>query len=260
LYEAFLSYLLNCNSQRDRVVNDQYDLDAIISLNYDTVIENALGAFEGAHVYYGDEILGQLSESDVDTMWKEKVLLRLSQSCLRTTLPLLKLHGSVNWSCRDPDRGASNAGTRGKEDYLFEEVRQLWDPHSDDSKNKDSGWFDDVPLVPPTWKKQSSEISIFACMVEYAIRHLSRAAKIVVIGYSMPESDAHFRYMLAKSLCTPEFPNIEVWDVRPSNEFQTRLERMFGSHNLRENRVVYSDGGLRGFVDSRAHESSVRIA
>jgi hypothetical protein len=249
LYEAFLSYLLHNNNEEKREVKDQYDLDTIISLNYDLVIEDVIQCFEGAGVYYGDGVLRNKSVEMAD-IWKERVFLELPRENLRVAIPLLKLHGSVNWYC-DLDNNST--------ERVFREVTRLLDPAALQDSNAYAEFFKNIPLIPPTWNKQASEITIFASMVEQAIHHLRRAAKIVVIGYSMPESDVHFRYMLAKGLCTPESPKIEVWDVRPRHEMQGCLKRMFGSQNLDKKRVVYESTGLRGFVESHSHDESLRM-
>jgi len=252
LYEAFLSYILHCNSQDDRQISNQYDLDAIITLNYDLVIETALGSFLGAKAYYGDDILSHGAK--LGKAWEGCVYTEIEPKNMKKVVPMLKLHGSVHWYC-EPASGVQAA--HGSREYKknFKEVTKLWDPREDDRNVS----FENVPLVPPTWRKQTSELSIFAAMVKQAIHHLRRAAKIVIIGYSMPESDAHFRYLLAKSLCTPEFPKIEVWDIRSEEDMKGRLERLFGKQNLERNRIIHSNNGFRGFVKSHLYKGSATI-
>lgn len=250
IYESFVSQLIHNNSQENREIQDQYDLDAIISLNYDLVIEEALASFEGAGVYYGDSVLS--NKVMISDTWGKSILSAIDTSKPNPIIvPLLKLHGSVNWYSDSRTKPRQKSRHRIS---TFSDVTEVWNPRRELKKG-----FQGVPLVPPTWNKQATEITVFASMIEQAIRHLRRAARIVVIGYSMPEADAHFRYLLAKGLCTPQFPEIEIWDVRAPEQMQERIERMFGRHNVHKNRIMYADTGLRGFVESQEYDTLLSI-
>lgn len=119
---------------------------------------------------------------------------------------LLKLHGSMNWTaCSNctPKIAAFHL-----EDYykqypndpflaqqrlpIATRVRLSQFSHCNDPKGSDG-----TPLlVPPTWSKGEHHQRI-AQVWRHAARQLSDVRNIVVIGYSMPETDHFFRYLYA---------------------------------------------------------------
>lgn len=90
-------------------------------------------------------------------------------------LPIFKLHGSVNWA-RPPD-GELN----------------VYGSYSDVLATDQS-----VTLIPPTWRKAFQ--GPLSEVWDAAIRALSKATRIVIIGFSVPLTDIHFRYLLAAGL------------------------------------------------------------
>jgi hypothetical protein len=92
-------------------------------------------------------------------------------------VPLLKLHGSVNWGHRKD----------------AEQKLVAYPSYSDCVEH------DEVPLlVPPTWRK--SFTSQLSAVWSSALDALRTATRLVVIGFSMPPADQHFRYLLAAGL------------------------------------------------------------
>jgi hypothetical protein len=53
-------------------------------------------------------------------------------------------------------------------------------------------------LIPPTWKKDFSRQ--FADVWDQAIAALQQATRVITIGFSMPETDVHFKYLLSAGL------------------------------------------------------------
>jgi hypothetical protein len=53
-------------------------------------------------------------------------------------------------------------------------------------------------LVPPTWKK------VFGTYLEWiwdaAVHRLNSATRIIIIGFSIPPADMHFKYLIAAGL------------------------------------------------------------
>jgi hypothetical protein len=101
---------------------------------------------------------------------------------------LLKLHGSANWvvckKCHKSiqigeDGGGSVDDRMEKCPFCNVEYAPLLVPPSWDK----TGYSD---VMTPVWKK--------------AIQELTRATRICIIGYSMPESDAYFKYLLTVAL------------------------------------------------------------
>ena len=93
-----------------------------------------------------------------------------------TALPVLKLHGSMNWA-RPSDAGPMQIFKS------YDEVRN----------------YNLVPeLIPPTWKKVFEKQ--LEAVWQTAIRKLNSATRIVIIGFSMPATDLHFKYLMAAGL------------------------------------------------------------
>jgi hypothetical protein len=94
-----------------------------------------------------------------------------------SAMRLLKLHGSINWA-RRTGRGRSLTVFKN-----YDEVREA----------------KLIPeLVPPTWKKvfESQLEDVWAT----AVQRLNTATRIVIIGFSMPPTDVHFKYLMAAGL------------------------------------------------------------
>lgn len=91
-------------------------------------------------------------------------------------IELLKLHGSINWGL---NKGASSYSLSNS----YEELRE---------KNQ-------IPqLVPPTWRK------IFTGQLrqiwDSSLVSLEKATRVFVIGFSIPPTDNHFKYLMAAGL------------------------------------------------------------
>jgi hypothetical protein len=108
-----------------------------------------------------------------------------SSNVLNTESPIeiLKLHGSTNWSLH-----------RGRiaihDSYL--------DAVSDGEQ---------LLLQPPVWQKDRT--GAYEAIWNRAVAALSRAAHIVLIGFSIPRTDLHFRYLMAAGLMS----NISLRDI-----------------------------------------------
>ncbi len=88
------------------------------------------------------------------------------------SVKLLKLHGSINW----------------KRDSVSDEPQILTE-----------GELNDDPLIlPPTWQK-NPEKWLQKTWSE-ALSSISEATNIVIIGYSMPETDSYFKHLITSGL------------------------------------------------------------
>ncbi len=138
--------------------------NAFITFNYDTVLEDALDNL-GLGFKYG---LGEGYDHHTSKPVGQAV-------------PIFKLHGSVNW-------GIDGSSLKGIPDAL-----KIYPDSSTLLADKAQ-----PVLVPPTWKK------IFAGPLggvwAAAIETLSTATRIVIIGFSMPPTDMHFKYLMAAGL------------------------------------------------------------
>lgn len=133
--------------------------NTFITFNYDLVIESALAQC-GLTVDYGIPSTSLLHRAK----W-------LSRS---SGVPVLKIHGSVNWAFPGHRGGKMTAF----EDYASVVANNL------------------TPvLVPPTWKKNIAADQL-SYVWDAAVAALSEATRIVIVGFSLPPNDLHFKYLL----------------------------------------------------------------
>jgi len=188
-YEFFLG--LMCGYLNDVGPNRR---DTIISLNYDMVVEDALSALRLPFCYGGDEMID----------WQAS---RPAANLDCRPIPVLKLHGSLNIAQRSP------AGAK-------PELRAY-------NSHRDLRREGLVPmLVAPTWQKSLS--GYLSAVWREAVSSLRTATRVVIMGYSVPQTDQHFRYLLGAGLQE----NISLRRVLSVNEdaseeFKGRLTALF---------------------------------
>ena len=83
----------------------------------------------------------------------------------------------------------------------------------------------DPVIVPPTWNK--AEYQQIANVWKHAGLHLSEAENIIVIGYSLPETDQFFRYLFALGTIGDARPQ-RFWVVDPDADVAKRFQRLLG--------------------------------
>lgn len=155
-----------------------------------------------------------------------------------TALPLLKLHGSLNWVQCDTCKVIVPWYLQ---DYFS---KYHWNNHM---MYRDIGYgtmgidshiktfsHGDHPvqngplIVPPTWNK-SGHYSVLSPVWALAAKELSEAENIFVIGYSLPQSDIFFRLLYAIGT-VGDVPLKRFWVFNPdtSGETATRFKTMLG--------------------------------
>jgi hypothetical protein len=172
---------------------------AIITFNYDLACDFALYQ----HGFYVDYALGEKTAQE--------------------TLPLLKLHGSLNWAyCPELERVVPWTMQAHfskynwhflSSDTQFVLLRMI--PHLKDFKYEDKAVLPEPVLVPPTWNKSQHHRNLSDVWARSA-SELSEAENIFIIGYSLPETDAFFRYLYALGTVGVN-PLKRVWVFNPDN-------------------------------------------
>lgn len=215
-----------------------YDKCSIITFNYDLALDYALYKKEYG-INYGFSQEGGKN------------------------IQLLKLHGSTNW--------ALNAENQIKPIYFHEFKRYPDIPYKKVSglNNftiqigtrinefaeiifKESG-FKNVPLiVPPTWNKNMYHGDL-SLVWKKAAEALRNARNIYVIGYSLPESDAFFRYLFALgTLSKEEIKKFWVYDPNNDGTVKSRFEKLVGNgirhrfkyYSMTFNEMLYKVRGI----------------
>jgi len=149
LYYNFLDELLS-----------QFDV-YIITTNYDLVCESVINKMIGCDVILFPEIRFFEFQGPY------------------VPVPLMKLHGSIDWK---------------------------------ETK------FDLPNIIPPTWSKQFERKGKYNHIWNQAENAIIFSRKIIFIGYSMPEIDAHIRYLIKLGLLNSiiEGNTKDVYVVKPS--------------------------------------------
>jgi hypothetical protein len=165
--------------------------DTIITFNYDLVCEHALRRF-GIEADYALDPEKLIDHRELEG--KER-------------FEVLKLHGSTNWgicgACETRVVVLSQKVTDSPGEF-----RKLTCPNCT--------LPDFVPLlIPPSWDK-SGYADIIAPVWKRAVDELKAATRICIIGYSIPETDAFFKFLITMALAgNHQLYKLVVVDYRP---------------------------------------------
>ncbi|MFZ5828014.1 MAG: hypothetical protein ACOY94_27225 [Bacillota bacterium] len=182
---------------------------ALLSLNYDTLLDDALLA-AGLRPDYG--------------------LDRPTGGPL-----LLKLHGSLNWAhCAACDQI----------EVAREQVAHLLPRVAGLSCSRCGSRRLTGVIISPTWLKRYT-LPPLARVCDLALQTVRGARRIVFAGYSLPPADVAIHQLIRRGLLTRlhrERPEIEVINHRPSAQVTERFTRLFGPD------VRFDFSGFRGQV------------
>lgn len=162
-FDATNSQLRTCK-YHDRLAEVLHAEDAIVTFNYDCLIDDALrrkaGRTWNPSQSYGIELADKAT-----TDWRPNTSLGRP---VKKPIALLKLHGSLNW---DRSRGNDQAS-------LFLRL----DPY--DNKKRMP-----AEVVPPVWDKTISKDPVLKEIWKEARRILPTGPILIVVGYSVPATD-----------------------------------------------------------------------
>lgn len=200
--------------------NGDDSVDSVITFNYDLVLEREMSVLRvrpnyhcGSSAYfYGDAFAGSTRRAN-----------------------LLKLHGSVNWvTCAKCNRLW----------FLGPEATQVAALGNYACPN--CGQFSlSMLIVPPTWNKGIEE-GFIRSVWSKALEELMGAGRLFIVGYSFPETDQFFKYMLGLALAQ----NDGLWEVHivnPSQDAWKAFERLFNPY-FRERVVTFDQIHTRNFI------------
>lgn len=223
-----------CKSDLDLSVYDGFGLKlmhlkqqpfsiAIITFNYDLCLDYILQKY-GLGVDYGFD------------------------PGITSGIKLLKLHGSLNWG-RCPDCADIHIGpvfnamqkslaSRKPNDMVTFEPAVEASKHCPTHKRPM-----DLVLVPPTWSKAEHHRQVEQVWRSAALE-LKDAEHIAVCGYSLPESDHFFRYLLALgTMGDTRLKSFLVCD--PNRSVESRCKNLLGP--LPEKRFQFFPGYFSDF-------------
>ncbi len=192
------------------------DTVSVITFNYDIAADFALFR-NGFATDYG---LGVNSQTSADS------------------IPLLKLHGSLNWTETIPSVEPRTVVPWTMEEfwgpfrlqhpehkYLLVPIGSRLSELSSKQNNQVTG---EAVLVPPTWNKAETHRSL-SMVWQRAASALSQAENIFVVGYSMPETDVFFRYLYALGTVGPTMlKRFWVFDPDKTDSVRKRFSALLG--------------------------------
>ena len=155
----------------------------------------------------------------------------------RGAVPLLKLHGSLNWgvcsNCKKiiPWNLMDYFHNRSWHPFHSNEESAIIDIGSNlkNHQHCNVNLLDEPVLVPPTWNKSEHHATL-SSVWSRAAKELAEAENIFVIGYSLPDSDAFFRYLYGLGT-VGDFPLKRFWVFDPDETggVKSRFEALLGS-------------------------------
>jgi hypothetical protein len=148
-------------------------------------------------------------------------------------LPLLKLHGSLNWAecghCNDivPWRLHKYLQNYGWHDLNLVKSVRLELTHHLSQFSHHNYVAKSVPVVvPPTWGKASQHLRL-SKVWHRAARALQSAENIFIVGYSLPPSDAFFKYLYAVGTIGKTRIR-RFWVFNPDETVDARFRELLG--------------------------------
>lgn len=195
--------------------------DAIISFNYDCMIDDALrrhGANKwNAHHGYGFKLGPRGTDLQGDDYWSPKDLNGVSTASDKaSTIRVHKLHGSLHFRFDEPT-GRARKKTRPS-------VVLKSRPYT---KQRGTPRFS---IIPPESNKAYDK-GLFAGLWRGAAQSLSDAKHLVVVGYSFPATDLHSASLFRNSLKRNSLRSLVVVNPDPAARRRTRevMQRGFSA-------------------------------
>ena len=186
------------------------DRTSIISFNYDDLVEQAIVRLGGRY-YYG---------------FKGKHEIEDGVPYSPDGVAILKLHGSINWAY---------PGVQGKKFTIYKSYESLYEKGLTPQ------------IVPPTWNKTIADR--LAEVWSTAIERLSTATKIIIIGFSMPKTDQHFKYLLAAGMKN-NLSLREIVFIDPAKIVEERAPEVLAPREIENGRVRFIRTTVQGLMSS----------
>ena len=191
--------------------------NTFISFNYDTLVEEALSNLDLTFSYgFGTKSINYAPS------------FAGFRHDPNAALKVYKLHGSVNWA-RPGSQGRKLTVYRSYADFYRAKIPPI--------------------IVPPTWRKQF--IGQLGDIWNGALKAIETATRLIVIGFSIPETDVHFKYLMAAGLQN----NIslrEILFVNPDRDtLLKRVESVFGANPSRAFHFGITGTRLDAFVSQQ---------
>jgi hypothetical protein len=171
-------------------------------------------------------------------------------------IPLLKLHGSLNWASKISDNSIIPLPLEMYFQHYhaqgFQETSTCSIPMGKQLKACFEQFLhvevkDEPVLVPPTWNKAEYYQTI-SKVWSNAAKELGEAEHVFIIGYSLPVTDAFFRLLFALgTVGNSPFQRVEVFNPDKNGETVSKFESLMGPGAIARFSYIY-----QGFSESIA--------
>lgn len=246
--------------------------DTIITFNYDLLVEEALTNLGISAVYGG--LHGGFFGNFQDTRYypDEPEQFGVPDPLPEGSIRIIKLHGSVNWMFNPEFDPNSDAGSDQYRVIIVDDYQKTWSYQ--EAYEKRIGSKKNRPprllLAPPTWSKDLRDLNAPLSNVwNAAVSALESATRIIVIGYSMPQTDPYFKYLLAAGL-SENISLRKLFFINPilsshvlpgkenaPEEMKTRLFGVIRKHFQEQDRLVLSDRTAFNFFADPENRKSI---
>ncbi len=235
-----LDHLLRIETQRS--ASDQL---TVITFNQDLLIENVAqrmprqaGRWCLASLY-GDLPLSPLYATDKEV----PVFEHHRQACVHNPpFELLKLHGSLNWGLtsvtENPSMSTVFPRSQRRTVHMLNRRRVLMGYHMRSRTSRGRQRWHLWPLIiPPIYDKQRvMGMAILQSLWDKAAHSIATAESILLVGYSLPESDISARQLLRRSFVSNA--NLHrITLINPDPLVVPKVQRILGVRVIR----VYAD-------------------
>lgn len=201
-YVRFANALVDLQSERKPI-------PTLISFNYDLGLDWALMK-AGFNINYG-----------------------FAQGRPIASVNLFKLHGSINWVYSERDKCPEHWDLRDanahQQNFLYETsdiVRYRLSPNLNLFRQSENGEPTLPLIIPPTFNK-GAENSYLNQVWSSAAEALKEAENIIVIGYSLPETDQFFKYLYSIGTIGRSIIR-KFWVIDPSEISHERFQSLLG--------------------------------
>jgi hypothetical protein len=179
----------------------------------------------------------------------------LAKSRQTSGIPLLKLHGSLNWMPEDRwivpvTMYDFLSGLERPSRFKHKEWVRL--PITRELKSSNGELVEPI-IVPPTWNKAAYHASL-SSVWRHAAEELEEADEIFVIGYSLPPTDHFFPYLYALGTVGPKRLD-RFWVFNPDKSVEHRFRDLLGP-GVRPPRFKFFEETFSEAIDTIAKECS----
>jgi SIR2-like protein len=202
--------------------------DVILTFNYDILIEQILWKARKWNPTDGYK-LGKIDD----------YLSIEPESIFKSTNPILKLHGSINW--REPgffDDDISIYITHPlNQDTFFPELKFK----TKVKRITDRNMFNSFLIFPTFIKNFKSKFELY--LISTAIDYIKNCNEIVTLGYSFPESDSLTTFIITQ---IPNRVKLKIIDIN-ADKIRENLIKTFG---LDSNRIIHEKSDICSWIEN----------